>query len=165
MRTLQALYTHNAWANAQLFAVCRGLDRALLEESAPGTFGTIEATLKHLVGVEDAYARMLRGESPGSAGSFEDYFGHDLAWFEARSSRLGEEYEVLLATAQAAFLDDELRVPWFDFRLTNHDGLLQVLSHSAQHRAQVFSVLGERGLKVPDLDYVIFVRSRLPGTK
>jgi hypothetical protein len=43
--------------------------------------------------------------------------------------------------------------------LTKHDGLLQVLSHSAQHRAQVFSVLGQRGIDVPDLDYVLFVKS------
>jgi uncharacterized damage-inducible protein DinB len=35
------------------------------------------------------------------------------------------------------------------------EGLIQVLTHSAQHRAQVLSTLGERGRQVPDMDYVV----------
>jgi hypothetical protein len=59
--------------------------------------------------------------------------------------------------ADEAFYADALHVPWFDFVLTKRDGLLQVLSHSAQHRAQVFSALGERGVDVPGLDYVEYI--------
>ena len=87
----------------------------------------------------------------------------NLGWFAGASAQLAKEYTTILRGADSAFLDDELRVPWFDFRLTKHDGLLQVLSHSALHRAQVFSVLGQRGVEVPDLDYVDFVESRLAG--
>ncbi len=32
--------------------------------------------------------------------------------------------------------------------------MLQVFSHSHTHRAQVMSTLGDRGLAVPDMDYV-----------
>jgi uncharacterized damage-inducible protein DinB len=132
------------------------VDRPKLEDQAPGTFGTIAETLQHLVVVEDVYARMLRGDSLERVESRED---HDLQWFAERSARLGQEYAEILASAGDAYYDDELRVPWFDFRLTKHDGLLQVLSHSAQHRAQVFSILGARGLEVPDLDYVLYIQS------
>ena len=50
-----------------------------------------------------------------------------------------------------------LRVPWFDFPVTGEEGLCQVLTHSCEHRAQVLSVLGARGLDVPGLDYVVML--------
>ncbi len=160
VRTLRDLYAYNAWANAQVFGVCRDIDQAQMEAEAPGTFGTIAETLKHLVGVEDVYLLMLRTGSLDTAFSREEYFDHDLAWFAERSSQLGEKYAALLESAEPAFYDEPFKVPWFDFALTRHDGLLQVLSHSAQHRAQVLSVLGEREVKVPDVDFVLYVGSK-----
>lgn len=162
MRTLHDLYAYNAWANARVFAICREVDEARLEEEAPGTFGSITETLKHMVGVEAVYAQMLRDQPLGDKGEREEFFTHDLAWFGELAERLGQSYLALLAGASDGFYDEPLRVPWFDFALNKHDGLLQVLSHSAQHRAQVFSVLGQRGIAVPDLDYVLFVESKLP---
>ncbi len=160
LRTLEDLYAYNSWANERVFAVCGALDAAPLGAAAPGTRGTIAETLQHLVVVEDVYARLLRGDPTESIPARED---HDLAWFAERSAQLGQEYRAILTNADAAFYEAELRVPWFDFQLSKHDGLLQVLHHSALHRAQVFSVLGQRGVEVPDLDYVDFVESKLPG--
>jgi uncharacterized damage-inducible protein DinB len=163
MRTLADLYAYNAWANAQVFARCRDVDQAQLDEQAPGTYGTITETLKHLAQVEAVYALMLQDKPLASQESPDQFFAHDLAWFADLMVRVGRQYTELLANASDAFYDEPLRVPWFDFVLTKHDGLLQVLSHSAQHRAQVFSVLGQLGIDVPDLDYVLFVRSKLAG--
>jgi uncharacterized damage-inducible protein DinB len=47
--------------------------------------------------------------------------------------------------------------------MTVHDGLIQVVGHSAQHRAQVLSVLGQHGVEVPDLDYVLMLREARSG--
>lgn len=161
MRTLADLYAYNAWANAQVFALCRDVDQAQLDEHAPGTSGTLAETLKHLAQVEAVYALMLQDRPLPTQESPEQFFAHDVAWFADLMARVGREYAELLANASDSFYDEPLRVPWFDFALTKHDGLLQVLSHSAQHRAQVFSVLGQRGIDVPDLDYVLFVKSKL----
>jgi uncharacterized damage-inducible protein DinB len=166
MDTLVDLYAYNAWANAQVFAVCQQVNQAQLEADAPGTYGTLAETLKHMVQVEDVYLHMLRSESPQQIGPREAYLEHDLAWFEQRAANLGSEYAALIANAAPSFYAEPLDVPWFDFALTKHDGLLQVLSHSAQHRAQVFSVLGLHGTEVPDLDYVLFVESKgAPGNE
>lgn len=162
MRTLENLYAYNAWANAQVFAVCRVVDEQWLEEQAPGTYGTILDTLRHLVEVEDVYARMLSGGSMENVETRED---HDLGWLADWVARLGQQYAEMVAGAGESFYDEDLNVPWFDFHLTKHDGLLQVLSHSAQHRAQVLSMLGARGLKVPDLDYVLFVEEQQAKAK
>jgi len=74
MRTLRDLYAYSAWANARVFAACRDADGAQLAAAAPGTFGSIHETLTHMVGVENAYLHMLRGETPAAAmGPREEY--------------------------------------------------------------------------------------------
>lgn len=163
MRTLTDLFAYNAWANAQVFAACRDVDQARLDAQAPGTYGTITDTLKHLAQVEIAYVYMLQDKPLPTGEERETFFTHDLAWFADALGQIGQEYSALVANASDAFYDEPLHVPWFDFALTKHDGLLQVLSHSAQHRAQVFSVLGQHGIEVPDLDYVLFVESKQSG--
>ena len=154
MDTLRKLYAYNAWANGRMFAACRLADPAVLDAPSPGTVGTLAETVQHLVGVEEAYSLMMRGESLANRPSREH---HDLEWFATRSVELEGEYAVIVAHADDAYLATELRVPWFDFPLTKHDGLVQVLNHSAQHRAQVLSALGAHGVDVPDVDYVLFV--------
>lgn len=154
---LQRLYGHNQWANARVFDVCITLDALTLCEDAPGTHGTIESTLKHLVGVEDVYLMMLRGESLEGREPPQSYMAHDLPWFARRLEQVTEGYRGLLGKLDGAFLTAPLNVPWFDFTLTKGDGLLQVLDHSGQHRAQVLSTLGARGVELPDVDYVDWV--------
>jgi uncharacterized damage-inducible protein DinB len=162
--TLRDQYAHNAWANARTLAACQALDQAQLEERAPGTYGTIQDTIRHMVGVEDAYFHMLRDEAPPSQGAPEAYFAQGVAWFIRRSAELAREYAELVANIGPDGLEQPLDVPWFDFALTKHDGLVQVISHSAQHRAQILSVLGERGFEVPGLDFVEFIEERSAPT-
>ncbi len=157
-RTLAALYRYNAWANRRVFDTVLGVDAARLEVQAGGTQGSIAGTLKHHVGVEDVYLTMLSGRDlPNDPAGLEQYMAQSLRWFAARAAELAEGYQALLASADDAFLDAPLLVPWFDIALTKHDGLLQVLGHSGQHRAQVLSVLGAQGIEVPGVDYVEMV--------
>lgn len=160
LSAVRDLYAHNAWANARTLAACQNLDAQQLDERAPGTYGTIEDTIRHMVGVEDAYIHMLRDQPLSDMGATDAYYAQDLAWFTQRSARLAREYADLVSSIGADALVSPLRVPWFDFALTKHDGLIQVLTHSGQHRAQILSVLGERGIDVPNLDYVAFVEER-----
>jgi uncharacterized damage-inducible protein DinB len=158
MQTLDMLFRYNAWANNRVFEVVSQLDAATLGQDAQGTVGSIGETLKHMVGVEEVYLAMLRGSRPDSAGSREAYFAHDLSWFAQRSAELGGRYVELVREMDEVAARRPLSVPWLDVPLTAQDGLVQVLTHSAHHRAQVFSTLGERGQRVPDLDYVLMLQ-------
>jgi len=158
METERRLVHYNAWANRRVFALCASVEGERLRETDGGSIGSIEQTLKHLVGVEDVYLQMLEGREPGGGfGSQDEYFGHDIAWFRARSEEVADGYLALLDGRDEAWLEGTMRVPWFDFPMTLRDGLLQALTHSAQHRAQVFSVLGAQGVAVPDVDYVLMM--------
>jgi uncharacterized damage-inducible protein DinB len=161
VRTLRQLCRYNAWANARVFACCRALDPAALGSAAKGTVGTLEQTLKHLVGVEDVYLAMLRGEDLRTAlPPPDEYERHDLAWFADRVGQVGRGYLALLETADEPFLEAELAVPWFEHPISRRDGVLQAMTHSVQHRAQVLSTLGERGVEVPNVDLVLMLQER-----
>ena len=158
MRTLVKLARYTDWANQVVFGACEQALPQVLQETAPGTVGSIDDTLKHLVSVENAYLAMLQGRDPGEAlGPRNEYFAHDLAWFADHSRQLDAAYLALLDGKDESWLEGPLRVPWFDHPMTRRDGLLQVFTHSAQHRAQVLSELGAHGVKVPDVDYMLLL--------
>ena len=160
MHTLQLMFQHHAWANRRVLAVLAALDTTLLNEDAKGAFGSIDQTITHMVGVEDMYLALIQGQDLAVFGSQEAYFGHDAAWFHDRLAALGSAYVAFLASTDDASLERALVIPWINAPLTVREGLIQVLTHSAQHRAQILSILGGRGHKVPDMDYVVM---RLEG--
>ncbi|HZU77620.1 MAG TPA: DinB family protein, partial [Dehalococcoidia bacterium] len=97
MDTLQRLVRYNGWANSRVFELCAGLDREELTRPAPGSLGTLAETLQHLVGVEDGYLTMLRGQDYQAAfGSREAYMQQELAWFLQRPAQLADDYADLV---------------------------------------------------------------------
>ena len=160
MQELRALFDYNVWANGKVFELTFDFDPHLVEAPAPGTRDSVGGTLRHLARVEYAYLSMIEQRPPESIEAGATYEAHDLAWFRAHMAELGAAYQGLVASMPAAELDRALVIPWFDFPLTVRDGLLQVLSHSAQHRSQVLSWLSARGVPTPDLDYVLMVGER-----
>lgn len=161
MRAYRAMVEYDRWANRKVFALCRGLDAAGLTDEAKGAVRTIETTLKHTVRVADAFHALLRGRVPDEAlGTWPEYRAHDLAWFAARADEVAGSYDKLLDEVDEAFFDAEMKVPWFEHPISRRDGFVQAMTHSIQHRAQVCSVLGERGVDVPNMDYVAMRQER-----
>lgn len=156
MLVYRAMVEYGRWANRRVFALCRDLDAAALGAEARGAVRTIEMTLKHSIRVEDAFLAMLRDRSPDEAIlPWPEYRQHELSWFERRADELADAYETLLGEVDEPFFDAEIKVPWFDHPITKRDAFIQAMTHSIQHRAQVCSTLGERGVEVPNLDYVM----------
>src|SRR5206468_10813517 len=63
-KPLLEAFRHNAWANATVIDACRGLSDDQLDATAPGTFGSIIRTLRHVVGNEGWFIELLTGELP-----------------------------------------------------------------------------------------------------
>jgi uncharacterized damage-inducible protein DinB len=105
--------------------------------------------------VEHAYLAMVRQQPPEDREQFQT---HETAWLAEHVQDLARGFQDVLTSASAEALQRDLRIPWFDFPVTVRDGLLQVLTHSAQHRSQVLSALSTQGVETPDLDYVLMLR-------
>lgn len=164
------LFRHSRWANAK---VCLVADPALLVAGAGGTVETIDASLRHLVTVEEGFAALIaatagpvpEGITPLQAWTFlvtptglvDGYMKHELSWYAERADHLDSFFLDLVGRIDDEGLERDVRVPWLNYRTTVAEALTQALVHSGHHRSQVFSALGERGVKVPDLDYVVML--------
>lgn len=143
------LLRYHTWANARLLAFCAELGDAALDESAPATYGTIRSTLAHLVGAEGAFLLLLTGEQPDpplSPGDPHPPFAELLA----RAERSGA---ALQAAAARLAADQMLQIRRRGGQIHIEAGALlaQAVYHAAEHRAQVVAILGQRGIRPPDI--------------
>jgi uncharacterized damage-inducible protein DinB len=164
MRDLVDLYRHNAWANEQVFGLVLDAEHRFQDADAPGTRDTVKGTLAHLARVEYLYLTMIEGKPRSSVEPYEAYAARDLAWMRQHLRQLSERFIAFIESASPEALARPLEMPVFDFPITARDGLLQVLTHSSQHRAQVLSWLSAQGVATPDLDYVLMLRERQSGS-
>jgi uncharacterized damage-inducible protein DinB len=157
MQALLDLFRHNAWANAKVYGLAAALGDRLIGAPAPGTQGTVQSTLAHLARVERGYLAMIEQRPRDALERREEYLAHDLAWFVDEMRDLGSAYLAAIEASTPASLERELSMPAFAFPVSAREGLLQVLTHSAQHRSQVLSWLASQGVETPDLDYVVML--------
>ncbi len=151
MEELVEMHRFNAWANRSLLAGVRRLSAEQLDERRDGMYETIRGVLVHTAQVELSYLRMIRDE-PRQQLSWE------LPLDEIE--RLLEETDAgLVEAARTASPERWVRIPWFDRDFTVPQMLRQVLTHSANHRADVNGWLPRFGLESTDQDYIDLVLS------
>ncbi len=173
MSIVPELFRHNRWANARVFKVCLATEASILTANAGGTVESIDASLRHLVSVEEGFcAAIAAGAGPAREGStsleastamvaptglVDGYMNHELGWYAERLDYLDAFFTDLVCRIDDDGLSRDVEVSWLSYPMTVGEALTQVLVHSGHHRSQVFSALGERGMRVPDLDYVVML--------
>ncbi|HEX5502734.1 MAG TPA: DinB family protein [Thermomicrobiales bacterium] len=143
---LVMLVQHKTWATLRLIEHCRSLDDEQLNATVPGTFGSIRATLQHLVGAEEGYFATLTGERLSERMSEEPVPLDELA---ERLRRLGPRWEALARDPDVASREVTTRDGW---RTLGAVLLAQAIHHADDHRSHVLSTIGARGLDLPGLD-------------
>ena len=141
---LDLVLRHNQWANRALFEFCAGLDEAALDRATPGTYGTLLATIQHIVSGEQWYIELLSGEVIGVP--VDENVPRPLDELTSIATRTGERALALAASDDA---DRPVVVngkPW-------RAGVIyaQLVHHGNEHRAQAKSILGANGIEPPGL--------------
>lgn len=148
---LRAMFDHHVWATTQLIDALEQLPVERLDAEIPGTYGSLQATLTHLVDADWNYLRRLTTpptppRETESARALADLrtemHGHAARWAQA--------LDELDAGALGAVIEAKEDYP----RTEHAEGmlLLQAIHHGNDHRTQICSTLGALGLDVPDLD-------------
>ncbi len=140
---------YDNWATETLAEFCAALSPEQLVLTTPGTMGTIQATLVHLVGAKERYAAALRGTQPRQ---------------DAVRETTTTDLQHVLARARAlsAFFEEFAREPIDLERIVERRGadggvqhmpmgilLTQFLHHGNEHRAQLGSIFGANGIEPP----------------
>jgi uncharacterized damage-inducible protein DinB len=154
LRPFRKLAQANRLANARLHRTCALLPPAELTARRPAFFGSIQATLNHILLVDRFYLNALEGQRLNRA-----------ALDEARACP-----DLLTLTRWQAETDDRLiahvdGLADFDLAVTieidrgervqkdrRDDILLHLLTHQVHHRGQIHDMLSATPIKPPQLD-------------
>lgn len=150
--TLRALYDHDRWATLALIDHLAGLPPETLALDAPGTYGSIGATLIHIVDAAESYLARLEDRPPPDRPA-EDAPLPSLAELRERAdaalSRLGA---IALERDGASRVTGHRRDTGEPFDLPAWLFLGQAVHHGNEHRAHICTVLGARDLPTPEID-------------
>jgi uncharacterized damage-inducible protein DinB len=143
---LREAFRYSAWATKALTNVCRKLSIEQLQRPAGG-FGSILATLDHVVQSDAGYARTLTGVGPSWARDGHETY--DLDQIDARVEETLRVWEQLLAEP----IDGERLLLLDEGAYACHATvvLAQALHHANAHREQVRAGLRDLGVPPPDL--------------
>jgi uncharacterized damage-inducible protein DinB len=141
-------FQYNRWANLHLLDVCSTLDDGQLQLTTPGTYGTIAATLQHMLAAEQRYAKRLVGTEPRLSEN-DDFPG--VAALKEHARRSGQD---LIDGAAKADRDGtyEGKREGQPIRIKNWVVITQAIHHGNDHRAQICTILGQNGISVEDID-------------
>ncbi|HEX9123044.1 MAG TPA: DinB family protein, partial [Actinomycetota bacterium] len=146
---LQDAFGHHVWATLTLIDACLPLTDEQLATPAPGTYGSILDTMRHLVGADASYLFVTSGGRTPRI----DEDSMDLPELRAVMERHGPAWSELLAldpdpgAVLVRHRDDgsETHAP-VSIRLA------QVLHHGTDHRSQICTVLTTLGIEPPAID-------------
>jgi len=140
---LLELLRHKTWATLRLIEFCQGLAPEHLDASLPGTYGTVRETLRHLLSADEGYFKSVTGEDipPPPEGT-------GLGALADRFRDRARRWEVLFQ--DATLPDKEVYNRWGSASAVAP--MAQSIHHADDHRTHVLSILGARGIEVPELD-------------
>jgi uncharacterized damage-inducible protein DinB len=141
-------FRYNRWANLHLLDVCAKLSDEQLQLTAPGTYGTISATLLHLFAAEERYLRRLAGSKPVIN---EREAAPTLAILREHAARSGEQ---LIEAAGRITPDDTIEEERDGRALKLHLAvvLIQAMHHGNDHRTHICTILGAHEIPYGDMD-------------
>ena len=146
---LVELFRHNTWATLTLLDACAALDDARLDLGAPGTYGSIRATLLHLVANEVRYLSLLTGDQldpPLRRGEFPG-----LPVLRALAAQAGARLAQEAAHVRSG---DTFTQEWQGQTTTlkRITVLAQAINHGTEHRTHIATILSQHGITPPEID-------------
>ena len=155
---LRMLARFNAWANGHIYDCCATLRDAEYRRDRKAFFGSIHATLNHLLVVDKLWRARVEGGTTGIK-SLDEILHDD---FKALRAARAEEDAALIRTVDAvdaAKISEPLKYKFVDGTPaeTPLDVVLVTLfNHQTHHRGQVHVMLTQAGITPPPLDIITF---------
>jgi len=137
------MLAYHHWATLELIAFCEAQPATVLEAARPGVYGTIPATLAHLVASERNFLLALLQREPEGVPAADDAM--PLARTAEVARALAARWQAYAANPEPV---DTVRVhPRGAVRIAPI--LAQTMNHGSEHRAEVATILGASGIQPP----------------
>jgi uncharacterized damage-inducible protein DinB len=146
---LRKLMAHAEWANAVFFQTW-GKSPARDHEEMRHRVG-------HIVGVQDGFLSVLRGQPPGTPPTGPPSSYDELKTRAAASHTALGEFAAVLHTVEMSRI---VQIPWFPDPpcvITVEEALVQVAMHTQHHRGQCMTRLKDLGGEPKNVDWIIWL--------
>lgn len=150
---------YNAWANRRLYDACARLSEHDYMERRPSFFGSIHATLNHLLVGDRIWLGRIEGR-PEKLALNQILYGDFTGLRVARGAE-DERLIRIVESLDAARLDqplDYLNTKGERYRTPLRLVLGHLFNHQTHHRGQVHGLLSQTAVPPPELDLIAFVR-------
>ncbi|MHB8459715.1 MAG: DinB family protein [Candidatus Limnocylindrales bacterium] len=141
-------FAHHVWATERLIDECAALTPEQLETPAPGAYGSVIDTLRHLVSSDSWYLTFFR--EPTAPIDEEAQVG--ITELRTMITSNGMGWTEVLAGELDADADMVEHGDGWDFHAPMGIRLAQVIQHGTDHRSQVCTALTSFGLTPPEID-------------
>ncbi len=140
---------YDNWATEKVATFCATLSAEQRGLTTPGTMGTVEATLIHLVAAKERYASALRGTPPPDDAVHETT-ATDLRQVSRRAKALAEWFsEYAKGDIALDRIIERRGADGATQQLPIGILIAQFLHHGNEHRAQLGSIFGASGIEPP----------------
>lgn len=143
---------HHIWATERLIDACKDLAPQQLSTPAPGTYGSIVDTFRHLISTDCWYLTFFRDEPQ----RIEEGSEADLVELRSAITSNGIVWTELLAGELDADADVVEHGDGWDFHAPLGLRLAQVVQHGTDHRSQICTAMTSFGLEPPGIDLWAF---------
>ena len=140
---------YNRWMNQRLYAAAEKLSDEQRKADRGAFFGSIHATLNHLLLGDQAWMQRFAGE-PVTMKSPRDELFADFQELRAASEAMDEKILAWAGTLTDEFADREYRFYSVSYQreraLPQYATILQLFNHQTHHRGQVTTLLSQLGV-------------------
>ncbi len=152
---LHDAFEHHIWATECALDECAALTDGQLATSAPGTYGSIITTLRHLVGSDGWFLSFF----PVQHTAIDEDAEPSLVELRAAWRTHASAWRTLLAGDLDA--DEELVAQGEGWTARARAGVLlaQAVHHGTDHRGQVWTMLTTLGIAPPEIDLWAYARA------
>jgi uncharacterized damage-inducible protein DinB len=143
---------HHLWATDVLIDACAELPPEALSTHAPGTYGSILDTLRHLVASDCFYLTFFRDGPP----RVDEDAQPGLDQLRSVMAANGRDWMELLSTGPSGEADTVEQGDGWTFHAPTGFRLAQVVHHGTDHRSQICTALTSLGVEPPVIDLWAF---------
>lgn len=162
MQNYRMLAAYNAWANRLVYAAAADLSESELHHDTGAFFGSIFATLSHILTADRIWLNRFTGEGPKPTALNERPYDR---FEDLRSARVQEDERIIRygQSLTAEMIDGSLTYSPVSspeiVTQTLWPALTHFFNHQTHHRGQVHAGLTSLGKPSISIDLIYFVRS------
>ena len=158
---LRTLGRYNQWANARLYAACGLLSPEAFSAPRPSFFGSIMATLNHILVGDSIWLSRFTGMPAPDITRLDQILHTDYAALKA--ARAAKDATIV---AYCDSLDETALNATFTYTNTRNETftdpllppLMHFFNHQTHHRGQAHGLLSHAGIAPPQLDLIHYIR-------